>query len=410
MCFECFGAKPLEMATNSHNQNGASLHNRERLGATDEQNPTTFADETKDARRACSLVCASMWLRRHKVLRALLLFAFALTCLSLAGHVEPVLGNTDGVTSIFRPLSQPAQEIKETSLLVLAICGSIFVVVAGLLVYAIVRFRHRAGDELSEPPQVYGSNQIEIAWTILPLLIVFVLILVTSRTIADIQNRKPPPTAVKATVIGHQWWWEIRYPELGIVTANELHVPASDGRGSRPTFLKLQSADVAHSFWVPLLAGKTDLIPNRENLMWIEPTKPGTYRGNCAEYCGTQHARMLIRVVVQPPDEFERWAREQQQLAATDTSATAGRTVFFANSCVNCHTIGGTSAQGKFGPDLTHLMSRETLAAGAASNTPDNLRLWVRDPQKIKVGCLMPNMQLTNEEVNQVVAYLQTLE
>jgi cytochrome c oxidase subunit 2 len=314
------------------------------------------------------------------------------------------------VTSIFRPLSQPAQEIKELSLLVLAICGAIFVVVAGLLVYAIIRFRHRAGDELSEPPQVYGSNQIELAWTILPLLIVFVLILVTSRTIADIQNRKAPPSAVRATVIGHQWWWEIRYPELGIVTANELHVPTSDGGGSRPTFLKLQSADVAHSFWVPLLAGKTDLIPNRENLMWMEPTRPGIYPGNCAEYCGTQHARMLIRVVVQPPDEFQRWVREQQQSAAIETSAVEGRKTFFANSCVNCHTISGTPAQGAFGPDLTHLMSRTTLAAGAAPNTPDSLRKWIRDPQSIKAGSLMPNMQLTDAEVDQVVAYLQTLK
>ena len=346
----------------------------------------------------------------HKVLRALLFFAFALTCVVFAGHVEPVLGNTDGVTSIFRPLSQPAQQIKELSLLVLAICGAIFVVVAGLLVYAIIRFRHRAGDEVSEPPQVYGSNQIELAWTILPLLIVFVLILVTSRTIADIQNRKAPPSAVHATVIGHQWWWEIRYPELGIVTANELHVPTSDGAGSRPTYLKLQSADVAHSFWVPLLAGKTDLIPNRENLMWIEPTKPGVYPGNCAEYCGTQHARMLIRVVVQPPDEFQRWVRDQQQFAAIETSAAEGRKTFFANSCVNCHTICGTAAQGTFGPDLTHLMSRETLAAGAAPNTPGSLRQWIRDPQSIKVGCLMPNMQLTDAEVDQVVAYLQTLK
>src|SRR5258705_8863924 len=348
--------------------------------------------------------------RHHKILRALLLFAFAFVCVVCAGHVDRVLRNTDGVTSIFRPLSQPAQEIKELSVLVLAICGSIFVVVAGLLVYAIVRFRHRAGDELSEPPQVYGSNQIELAWTILPLLIVFVLILVTSRTIADIQNRKPPPTAVQATVIGHQWWWEIRYPKLGIVTANELHVPASDGRGSRPTFLKLQSADVAHSFCVPLLSRKTDLIPNLENLMWIEPTKPGTYRGNCAEYCGTQHARMLIRVVVHPPDEFARWVNEQQQPAATETSAPEGRKVFFANSCVNCHTIGGTSAQGKFGPYLTHLMSRETLAAGATAHTTGKSTPLVGYPPKLKVGCLMPNMQLTHEEVDQVVAYLQTLK
>jgi cytochrome c oxidase subunit II len=230
--------------------------------------------------------------RHHKIVRAVLLFAFAFVCVVFVGHVEPVFGNTDGVTSIFRPLSQPAQEIKETSFLVLAICAVIFVVVAGLLVYALVRFRHRAGDEASEPPQVYGSNQIELAWTVLPILIVFVLILVTSRTIADIQNRKAPPTAVQAIVVGHQWWWEIRYPELGIVTANELHVPASDGRGSQPTFLKLQSADVAHSFWVPQLAGKTDLIPNRENLMQLRRILRDTARTNVAS-CRCTSARRV---------------------------------------------------------------------------------------------------------------------
>ena len=342
-------------------------------------------------------------------LRGLFLLAVALMGIIVGGHIEPVFGN-DGVTNIFSPLAQPAQEIKETSILVLAVCGVIFVIVAGLLVYALIRFRHRAGDEASEPPQVYGSNQIELAWTVLPILIVFVLVLVTSRTIANIQNRKPPPGAVHATVVGHQWWWEIRYPELGIVTANELHVPASTGNSRQPTFLKLQSADVAHSFWVPQLAGKTDLIPNKDNLMWIEPTIPGTYLGNCAEYCGTQHARMLIRVVVQSQDEFDRWVRDQQQFAPAATNAAEGQKGFFANSCVNCHTIRGTSAQGKFGPDLSHLMSRETLGAGAVRNTPDNLRLWVRDPQKFKVGCLMPNMQLTDQEVDQITAYLQTLK
>lgn len=346
----------------------------------------------------------------RRILRGMALLCVCAAWIIVAGHGAPAFGNPSGITDIFRPLSQPAQEIKELSLLVLAICATIFLVVAGLLAYTIIRFRHRAGDEASEPPQIYGSNQIEMAWTVLPILIVFVLILVTSRTIANIQNRKASPGALQATVVGHQWWWEIRYPELGIVTANELHVPASDGGSRRPTFLKLQSADVAHSFWVPQLAGKTDLIPNRENLMWIDPTEPGTYLGNCAEYCGTQHARMLIRVVVQPPDEFERWVREQQQAAAEGASATEGRKVFFANSCVSCHTISGTSAQGKFGPDLTHLMSRQTLAAGAAPNTPAGLRAWVRDPQAVKVGCLMPNMQMTDEEVDRVVAYLQTLK
>jgi len=346
----------------------------------------------------------------RRVLRVLALLCVCAAWIVVAGHGEPAFGSPSEITNIFRPLSQPAQEIKEASLLVLAICAVIFLVVGGLLAYTVVRFRHRAGDEASEPPQIYGSNQIELAWTVLPILIVFVLILVTSRTIADIQNRKAPPRSVQATVVGHQWWWEIRYPELGIVTANELHVPASDGGTRRPTFLKLQSADVAHSFWVPQLAGKIDLIPNRENLMWIEPTEPGTYLGNCAEYCGTQHARMLIRVVVHTPVEFERWVREQQQAAAEGASAAEGRKVFFDNSCVNCHTVRGTSAQGKFGPDLTHLMSRQTLAAGAAPNTPEKLRAWVRDPQAAKVGCLMPNMQMTDEEVDQVVAYLQTLK
>jgi cytochrome c oxidase subunit II len=346
----------------------------------------------------------------RRLLRVPALLCVCAAWVVVAGHCEPAFGNPSGVTNIFRPLSQPAQEIKELSLLVIAVCTTIFLVVGGLLAYIVVRFRHRAGDEASEPPQIYGSNQIELAWTVLPILVVFVLILVTSRTIADIQNRKAGPGALQATVVGHQWWWEIRYPELGIVTANELHVPASGQGIRRPTFLKLQSADVAHSFWVPQLAGKTDLIPNRENLMWIAPTEPGTYLGNCAEYCGTQHARMLIRVVVQSPDEFERWVREQQQAAAEGASPTEGRKVFFANSCVNCHTVRGTSAQGKFGPDLTHLMSRETLGSGAAPNTPASLRAWVRDPQKLKAGCLMPNMQMTDEEVDQVVAYLQTLK
>ena len=346
----------------------------------------------------------------QRTLREVIVFAFSLFCIIGFGHVQPASGKNEGVTSIFSPLSQPAQEIKETSFLVLAVCAVIFVIVGGLLLYSIVRFRHREGDEATEPAQVYGSNQIELAWTVLPILIVFVLILVTSRTIADIQNRKPPPGTVQATVVGHQWWWEIRYPELGIVTANELHVPASDGTRRLPTFLKLQSADVAHSFWVPQLAGKTDLIPNRENLMWIEPTQPGTYLGNCAEYCGMQHARMLIRVIVQSPAEFERWIAEQKRAAAEEPSAQAGRQVFFANSCVNCHTIRGTSAQGAFGPDLTHLMSRETLASGAAPNTTETLRAWVRDPQKLKVGCLMPNMQLSDTEVDQIVSYLQTLK
>ncbi len=316
----------------------------------------------------------------------------------------------DQVTNIFKPLSTPAESVYQAALLTMAGCAVIFLIVGGLLAYTTIRFRRRAADDGLEPPQIYGSNQIELAWTVLPVLIVFVLILVTSRTIADVQNKPAAADSLKVTVVGHQWWWEIRYPDLGIVTANEIHVPVSDAAKPRQTFLRLESADVAHSFWVPQLAGKTDLIPNRVNKMWIEPKQVGTYLGNCAEYCGTQHARMLLRVIVHEPDDFARWATAQQQNGAEDSQVKAGRDVFFSTSCINCHTISGTSARGRFGPDLTHLMSRDTLASGAAPNTPEKLRAWVRDPQTIKDGSLMPNMQLTEQELDQLVAYLLTLK
>jgi cytochrome c oxidase subunit II len=319
-------------------------------------------------------------------------------------------GAPDQITNIFEPLSTPAHMVHRAALLVLAVCAAIFVTVIVLLVYAIVRFRRRPGDDASEPPQIYGSNQIELAWTVLPILIVVVLILVTARTVADVQNYPQPPDALKATVVGHQWWWEIHYPDLGIVTANELHTPVSESGRRQLTFLTLEAADVIHSFWVPQLAGKTDLIPNRVNRMWIEPKQAGTYRGNCAEYCGTQHAKMLIRVIADPPEEFARWAESQRQPAAEDPLAAPGRDLFLSISCVNCHTIRGTSAKGTFGPDLTHLMSRQTLGAGAAPNTPEKLRAWVRDPQAIKEGCLMPDMQLSDQELDQIAAYLSTLK
>jgi cytochrome c oxidase subunit 2 len=299
-----------------------------------------------------------------------------------------------GVTNIFKPLSTPAQAIYEVSLLVLAICAGIFLVVAGLLTYTLLRFRQRPGDEGHEPPQV----------------IVFVLFLATTRTIYDVQSAVPPADAINVTVIGHQWWWEIRYPKLGIVTANELHVPVSEPSQRRPTFLKLGSADVVHSFWVPQLAGKTDVIPNRENQMWIEPTQTGVYAGNCAEYCGMQHAHMMLRVIVHTPAEFEKWVTDQKQAPGNDPQGRSGRAVFLTTSCVNCHTIQGTTANGSFGPDLTHLMSRQTLGAGAIDNNQENLRAWVRDPQRVKPGVLMPYMQLTENDLNQVIGYLATLK
>ncbi len=232
------------------------------------------------------------------------------------------------IADIFKPLATPADEEHGIALLTLAITGAIFVVVAGLIVYTMVRFRRRPGDHsLHEPPQVYGSNQIEAAWTVIPILIVFVLIGVSARVIAAIQNQSPPRSMLKVKLIGHQWWWEVQYPDYGFTTANEIHVPATPD-GKRATYLQLTSMDVIHSFWVPQLSGKTDLIPNRVNYMWIDPREPGIYLGNCAEYCGTQHANMLLRVIAQQPADFQTWASDQQKAAEDDPQASEAKAVF----------------------------------------------------------------------------------
>jgi cytochrome c oxidase subunit II len=307
------------------------------------------------------------------------------------------------------PASTPAHEIQTLALFTLSITGGIFVVVAGLLAYAIIKYRAKEKDRLSEPAQVYGSTQIELAWTVIPVLIVIVLFLTAARLIFAIQDAPEPESALNVTVIGHQFWWEFRYPKLRILTANELHVPLSSEQAPSPTYLALLSADVDHSFWVPQLAGKTDLIPNHPNTTWIDPLQPGLYLGQCAQFCGAQHALMLLRVYVDTPDEFSAWVKNQQQPAIQDPGVEVGRQVFETEACINCHTINGTVATGSFGPDLTHLMSRQTLGAGAMPNTVQNLRAWIKDPGTFKSGCLMPAMQLNDQQIDQLTEYLSTL-
>jgi len=313
------------------------------------------------------------------------------------------------VPSIFDPRSTPTKSIYHLSYFVLSITGLIFVVVFALMAYVVVKFRKRQGDEGREPAQVYGSTQIELAWTVIPILIVVVLFLATARVIHSIQDAPKPGNAVEVVAVGHQFWWEFRYPQLGVVTANELHIPVSEAAHATPTFLTLLSADTDHSFWVPQLAGKTDLIPNRVNHMWMDPYETGIFLGQCAQYCGTQHAKMLLRVYVDSPEEFGAWVRRQNQPAVLDANVTAGKRVFETTACINCHAIGGTVANGRFGPDLTHLMSRQTIASGAAENTKANLRLWVQKPDAIKPGSLMPAMQLKNADLDALVDYLETL-
>src|SRR5215472_1192251 len=312
-------------------------------------------------------------------------------------------------TNIFAPQSTPAKSIVHLSLFVLAITGIIFVVVFTLLLYSISKFRARSANANTEPAQVYGSTQIELAWTIIPVLIVVVLFIATARLVHAIQDAPMPASAVEVTVIGHQFWWEYRYPQFGVVTANELHIPVSDPAHPTPTLLQLLSADTDHSFWIPELAGKTDLVPNHPNRMWMDPEHTGIFVGQCAQYCGTQHAKMLLRVSVDTPEDFAQWIREQQRPAVADERVAVGKRVFETTSCINCHTINGTVANGRFGPDLTHLMSRTTIAAGAALNTPENLRLWIQNPEAIKRGSLMPAMQLSESDLDALMGYLETL-
>jgi cytochrome c oxidase subunit II len=328
-------------------------------------------------------------------------------CWSTAAFADPSLPLSP--TNIFAPASTPAKSIFDLSLFVLAVTGGIFSVVFSLLLYSVVKFRRRRNDDGWEPPQVYGSNQVELAWTIIPILIVVALFMATARVIAVVQKTSAPSNAITVTAIGHQFWWEYRYPDLGVVTANELHLPVSDTAHPTPTFIQLLSADTDHSFWVPRLGGKTDLIPNHPNTMWIDPQETGVFLGQCAQYCGTQHAKMLLRVYVQTKDEFDRWIEQQRQPAVTNNAAAQGQKIFETTACINCHTVSGTVANGRFGPDLTHLMSRDTIAAGAAPNTPQNLRLWIRDPNKIKPGSLMPAMELNEPELDALTAYLETL-
>ena len=311
-------------------------------------------------------------------------------------------------TTIFVSKSPETREIRRLTWLVVLISVGIFVVVEGLLVFAMIRYRRKNAETTGEPVQMYGSNPVELAWTVIPILIVVTLCLATVRTIHSVQPTagERPENALTVEVIGHRWWWEFRIPEYDVVTANELVVPVQ-----RPIWLELGSADVIHSFWVPELQGKMDAIPVKTNYWQFTADEVGTYLGQCAEYCGTQHANMLIRIDVKDEADFKTWATNQALPAPNETtpSAVNGRKVFLEYACQNCHGVAGLS-DGNFAPDLTHLMSRTLIAGGMLPNTIDNLKAWVENPQAIKPGCDMPALQLSKSEIEDVVSFLATLK
>jgi cytochrome c oxidase subunit 2 len=287
-------------------------------------------------------------------------------------------------------------------LLVLAIGGLIFLLVLGLLLYMAVRFR--AGPGAEEPRPVFGQRYLEIGWTLAPAL---VLVVVFALMLPAMRGGTAPSAAALAVVVGgHQWWWEFDYPEQQVRTANELHIPVGEA-----VRLQLESADVIHSFWIPRLNGKTDLIPGKRNDLWLYAEQPGTYLGQCAEFCGIQHTWMLLRVIAEPRAAFDVWvAHQQQPPPAPAGGALRGQQLFLQERCAACHAIAGTAAQGNVGPDLSHLAGRETLGAGVLANTPDNLRQWLRDPEAVKPGVLMPNPRLSDAEVDDLATYLEGLQ
>jgi cytochrome c oxidase subunit 2 len=309
------------------------------------------------------------------------------------------------LTSPLAPMSPQAQTLADVFYLVLIISAVIFAVVIGLVLYIAVRYRSRPGS--AEPPPNFGVRNLELVWTFVPVLIVAGLFVVTLRTMRAVDPPAPPERQPDLVVIGHQWWWEARYPATGVVTANEIHLPV----GKR-LLMRLESADVIHDFWVPRLGRKIDAVPGHPNQMWIEVGTPGTYLGACSEFCGVQHAWMRLMIIAQPQGAFDAWQEAQQQRPAPPATARVaqGAELFRQLACGSCHAVAGTAAQARIGPDLTHLASRRTLGAGVLENTRANLARWLRNPQAVKTGSYMPDFSLTHTEVEQLVAYLETLK
>jgi len=280
----------------------------------------------------------------------------------------------------------------------------VFVLVEGALIVAIVKFRERPGGPA--PRRTHGNTVLEISWTLAPAIVLVLIAIPTIKTIWDV-DRPARGESLVVQAIGHQWWWEFRYPDLGVVTANELHIPVG-----RQIDVRLTSADVIHSFWFPRLGGKRDVIPGHENQIWFTADSAGVYLGQCAEFCGLSHALMKMQLVAESPDDFEAWVeRQRADAVVTDSAAFAdGSQAFMQGGCIACHTVRGTIAQGVIGPDLTHVGGRRRIAAGILENTPENLAHWIRNPQEVKPGALMVVPELDDATVQRIVKYLQSLE
>jgi cytochrome c oxidase subunit 2 len=304
----------------------------------------------------------------------------------------------------FNPRSEYATEGLDLFVLIIWMGVIIGGIVEAVLIWAAIHYRRRSGDGL--PPQIHGNTVVEIAWTTGPVLVVGYILFITLPVIFTSQA-PAPKGSMDVDVIGHQFWWEFQYPDAQVVTANELHLPIG-----RTANLILRSDDVIHSFWVPALGGKRDAFPGHTNYIWMTPNSTGEFPGQCYQLCGYSHGNMRERAIIQSQADFQTWLTAQQQPAVQPTApdAAEGAQLFQTRGCAACHTITGTPAAAKVGPNLTHFASRGTLAGSIFDNTTPNLRLWLKDPPAAKPGSIMPNLGLNDHELDVLVAYLQSLK
>lgn len=302
------------------------------------------------------------------------------------------------------PQGPVARQIDKLMDPVFIVAGVIFVLVEGLVLFAVLKFR--AKPDSPEPEQIHGNTRLEVGWTLLPALILLAVAVPTIATIFDLGRK--PDNAINVTVVGHQFWWEYRYEDLGVVTANELRMPVGQA-----VQLTLNSDDVIHSYWIPPLGGKQDVVPGRNNHMHLIADEPGTYLGQCAEFCGDSHANMRARAIAMTPADFDAWVASQRAPSVKASAGTAGEPgslLFAQKGCGGCHTVEGVS-EGKIGPNLSHFATRTTFAGSIFDNNDHNLRTWLRDPQAAKPGnkMVIPGAPLEPDEITELINYLNTL-
>jgi cytochrome c oxidase subunit II len=308
----------------------------------------------------------------------------------------------------FNPNSPQAQAIAGLFKDVAVLSIIIFLIVAGLVAYSLVRYRAKSGAAGlgGNEPHGAGARKLELVWTLVPLILVAALFGLTIRTMALVDAPNHPANSPDLVVTGHQFWWEARYPD-GVIAANEIHV-----RSGKRLLVQVESADVIHDFWAPQLSRKIDAVPGLSSYIWLEARSPGIYQGTCSEFCGVQHAWMRFAIVAEPEASFSAWLKRQAEPAPVPSTPAAaqGARLFRQKKCGNCHAIAGTESSGRTAPDLTHVASRSFLGSGISRNTPQAMEQWIRDPQMAKPGNLMAASPLSNEEGQALLAYLETLQ